>query len=76
VRPLVTVRLGNKDIEFLADSGAVYSVINTCKGQLSYQTAPLFGAMGKAEVWLFFLPLKLEKCIHINFYICLIGQCH
>lgn len=73
---LVTIRLGNEDVKFLVDTGAMYSVINTCKGQLSDQTTSIIGATGKAGVQPFFHPLKLENCIHTNFSICLIAQCH
>lgn len=33
--PLVTLRLGKEEVEFLVDTGAIYSVFNTCKRKLS-----------------------------------------
>lgn len=60
-KPLVTIRLENEDVKFLVDAVAMYSVINTCKAQLSNQTTSIIGATGKAGVQLFFHQSKLEN---------------
>lgn len=41
--PLVTGMMGKADSKFLTDTGAMYSVINTCKGQLINQRAKVGG---------------------------------
>ena len=52
--------LGNEEIDFLVDTGAAYSVINTGKGKLSQENAVIVGATGKRKRRPFFQPLDFN----------------
>lgn len=46
---LVSIELGKEKIDFLIDTGATYSVLNTNQGNLSQETVNYVGATGKLE---------------------------
>ncbi|XP_050769787.1 uncharacterized protein LOC127027997 [Gymnogyps californianus] len=52
------IQLGEEEVEFLVDTGAIYSVLNTCKGNLSQQTISIIGATRQKENRPFFQSLK------------------
>lgn len=52
--------MGNEQVDFLIDTGATYSVLNTRKGALSQNTVNVTGATGKSENLPFFQPLKFK----------------
>lgn len=52
--------LGNEEIDFLVDTGAAYSVINTGKGKLSQENAVVVGATGQKKRRPFFQPLDFN----------------
>lgn len=56
-KPLVTTELGEVKIDFLIDTGATYSVLNTNNGKLRKETVNVVGATGKAEKQTFFNPI-------------------
>ncbi|XP_009324031.1 PREDICTED: protein NYNRIN-like [Pygoscelis adeliae] len=60
--PLVKIKLGEDEteIECLIDTGATYSVLNTKKHELGYDTVRIIGATGKPETRPFFKPLKFK----------------
>lgn len=60
MEPLVTIKLGNEEVECLIDTGAIYSVLNTKKHELGTDMVKVIGAMGKAEERPFFKPLKFN----------------
>lgn len=58
--PLVTLRRGNKEVEFLVYTGATYSVLNTCEGKFSHETGSGVGATAKRESRPFLQTLKFK----------------
>lgn len=62
--PLVTTQLGKKEVEFLVDTGASYSVLNTLEGLLNQEIITVIGAMGVEESHPFFKPIKFHLGKH------------
>ncbi|XP_053927520.1 uncharacterized protein LOC128852690 [Cuculus canorus] len=58
--PLVKVKLGEREVQFLIDTGATYSVLNDLHGKLGGKTVTVVGATGKEEVRPFTRPLELK----------------
>lgn len=62
--PLLTAKLGNEEVneevEFLVDTGASYSVLNTIKGKLSNDSVTIIGAKVNCKSQLFFKPIDFE----------------
>jgi len=42
-------KLRNEEGEFLVDTGATYSVLNTCEGKFSHKSVDVVGATGQKE---------------------------
>ncbi|KAJ7426286.1 hypothetical protein WISP_17381 [Willisornis vidua] len=63
-KPLVIAKLGEDNVEFLVDTRATYSVLNTLEGKLSRDTVRVVGATGVTETRPFFQPLKFKLGKH------------
>uniref|UniRef100_A0A8U8BFS5 ribonuclease H n=1 Tax=Geospiza parvula TaxID=87175 RepID=A0A8U8BFS5_GEOPR len=53
------IQLGHKEVKFLIDTGAMYSVLNYLQGQIGDKKRTIVGATGKEEKWPFLQPLDL-----------------
>uniref|UniRef100_A0A8U8AYU1 ribonuclease H n=1 Tax=Geospiza parvula TaxID=87175 RepID=A0A8U8AYU1_GEOPR len=53
------VQLGHKEVKFLIDTGATYSVLNDLQGQIGDRETTIVGATGKEEKRPFLQPLDL-----------------
>ncbi|XP_053512108.1 uncharacterized protein LOC128626007 [Artibeus jamaicensis] len=49
--PMVTLTVEGKQIDFLVDTGATYSVLKQPRGQIQKATTKIVGAMGEAEAY-------------------------
>lgn len=57
---LVPVQMRNETVKFLADTGAMYSVVTSCRGPLSKFYMPVVGATGKRQVKPFLQPMECK----------------
>lgn len=62
--PLLTAKLGNEkvnaEVEFVAETGTSYSVLNTVKGNLNNDSITIIGATGNCKSWPFLKPIDFE----------------
>uniref|UniRef100_A0A8C8AX31 ribonuclease H n=1 Tax=Otus sunia TaxID=257818 RepID=A0A8C8AX31_9STRI len=52
------MKLGNERVEFLVNTSAACSILDSCKGELSKQSLSIVGATGGREVRPLFQPIK------------------
>lgn len=55
----MTIQVGDRDVRFLVDTGATYSVLNSLQGAVGHRATTIVGATGKEEVRPFLQPLDL-----------------
>ena len=56
----VTLDVAGKEINFLVDTGATYSVLNSYSGPFSYKSANIMGVKGNLKAYLYTFPVTCQ----------------